>query len=265
MASMCVNQMKNLLSVKVAQQSSSKSPKQQHRNLQWVKIENRLKNIGSPMDHIYACPKKQGKVSYGEESAFLIRPRVGEHVHSFLWQDSFQHQNWGPCSSRSPTSLLMRAAEAGQKKKEKKKNERKRSGYIQMKCGPLYYSWNVENQCISGVDPKQQWRRLSIHYNHQCSPDVGLYIRASGRHAQRMGCNLMYTVAGVVRCILTDWNHCHIYFCKCYKKLHHVEMFCITLNWHAHTVIIICVEKLLLVYTPSYCLFYITEHYTRKL
>ncbi len=33
-----------LLSVKFAQQGSSKSPKQQHRNLQWVKIENRVKN-----------------------------------------------------------------------------------------------------------------------------------------------------------------------------------------------------------------------------
>lgn len=38
-----------------------KSPKQRHGNLQWVQIENRVKNwnFGKPMDHIHGCPKAE--------------------------------------------------------------------------------------------------------------------------------------------------------------------------------------------------------------
>lgn len=132
----------------------SKAQNQQHCHLQWAKTEYWEASGPHPW-----LPKEQRWVSYGEQSAFLIRPRVGEHVHSFLWQKSFQHQNWGLFSQtpREPPD-------------EGSRSRTQKSGYIHVKCGPLYCSWKVESWCISGSDPKQGWRPFST----ECSSVICL-------------------------------------------------------------------------------------------
>lgn len=171
------------------------------------------------MDHIHGCPK--------EEVGFIWW-RVCFSHQALCWRTCFLILMAGIFSTpelktrqrRGPTSLLMRAAEARQKRQVREK-----SGYIHMKCGPIYCLWKVESWCISGTNPKQRWRQFPIpcHFNRQCSLVIG-------RPAQWMGCNLMYTVVSVVRCILTDWNYCQIHFCKCYKMLHYMERYCFMSN-----------------------------------
>lgn len=77
-----------------------------------------------------------------------------------------------------------------------------------------------------------------------------------GWPAWLMGCNLMYTVVSLVKCILTEWNYCHIHFCKWYKKLHHMEIFSFSSNSHhilTHPFCqdYLCGKALLPVYTQS--------------
>lgn len=54
-----------------------------------------------------------------------------------------------------------------EKRKRAKKKVRNKSGYIHMKCGPLYCSWKVESWCISGTDPNNAEDNFSIpcHFN----------------------------------------------------------------------------------------------------
>lgn len=128
------------------------------------------------MDHIYGRPKAE--------------------VGFICWRVCFSHQApcWRTCSlilmagifstperrtvrRGGPTSLLMRAAEAGQKKEKEKKNRRK-SGYIHMKWNVgrviAREKWKVDAFLV----PKQHWRRFSIPFNRQCSPVIELDITA---------------------------------------------------------------------------------------
>lgn len=175
-------------------QSNVTSPKQQQCNLQWVKIECWEANV----PHLWLSHSR-GRVHMVKSLLFSSSP-VLENMFAHSYSRNLFNTRTEDCAARGLTSLLMRAAEVGQ---EAKRKVRRKSGFIHVKCGPLYCSWKVESWCISGTHPKQCWRQFSILCH---------FPRHWFSHCDRlMVCNLMYTVVSVVRCILTLWNYSHVH------------------------------------------------------
>lgn len=187
--------------------------------------------------------------------SLLSSSSVGEHVHSFLWQASFQHQNWGVSSAEAPRASWWGQQKQDQKRKKKKERQKERSLGI--------FIWNVgecEKWKVDALLGAIQNNRLKTIFHSIFTSTVPFVIGLDIMAGRLGGWDVIWCIlwSRVVRCILTDWIYCHTHFCKCYKSLHHIEIFSAMSNSHPHpntphTVVIVCVRKCLCYVTHGRC------------